>query len=101
MYQTRHLHHARWIVQIENSPPYFDSQYTKLDINKFVFIDPTVSKCFAIAKKGNLFSKRQLQQIFYLKNFSVSLKIGVIKNICYAVTTNPETHPLILDYHFL
>lgn len=93
MYQTRHLHYARWIVQIENSPPYFDSQYTKLDINKFVFIDPTVSKCHC--KKRNLFSKRQLQQIFYLKNFSVSLKIGDIKNICYA---NQPIQKHILSY---
>lgn len=69
MYQTRHLHHARWIVQIENSPPYFDSQYTKLDINKFVFIDPTVSKCFAIAKKGIFSQNVSCKKFFTSKIF--------------------------------
>lgn len=68
MYQTRHLHHARWVVQIENSPPYFDSQYTKLDINKFVFIDPTVSKCFAIAKKES-FLKTSVAKNFLPQKF--------------------------------
>ena len=95
MYQTRHLHYARWIVQIENSPPYFDSQYTKLDINKFVFIDPTVSKCFAIAKKGIFSQNVSCNKFFTSKNFSVSLKIGDIKNICYA---NQPIQKHILSY---
>lgn len=51
MYQTRHLHYARWIVQIENSPPYFESQYTKLDINKFVFITQQLANALPLQKK--------------------------------------------------